>query len=56
MTEPMGDHQIIWLDLQGISVSLTTDKQVRVDVDQAVRFDIERQRISLFDQDSGLRV
>ena len=56
VTEPMGDHQIIWLDLQGISVSLTTDKQVRVDVDQAVRFDIERQRISLFDQDSGLRV
>ena len=56
VTEPMGDHQIIWLDLQGIPISLSADKQQKVEVDQAVRFDLERERISLFDQNSGVRV
>jgi len=53
VTEPMGDHQIVWLDVQGLAVSLTTDKQLKVSLDQAVHFDLDRQRISLFDQASG---
>jgi len=56
VTEPMGDHQIVWLDLQGQTIGLTTDNQNEVSVDQHVRFEIDPKRISLFDAASENRL
>lgn len=56
VTEPMGDHQIVWLDLQGQTIGLTTGNSKEVRVDQRVCFEIDRQRISLFDAESESRL
>ena len=56
VTEPMGDHQIIWLDFQGQTIGLTTDKQDELHLDQRVRFAIDRQRVSLFDAETEARI
>ena len=56
VTEPMGDHQIVWLDFQGLAVGLKTEKQEVLLPDQRVRFEIDLPRISLFDAGSEARL
>jgi len=56
VTEPMGDHQIVWLDFEGLAVGLKTEKQDALLPDQRVRFEIDLPRISLFDAGSEARL
>ena len=54
--EPMGDHQIIWLDVRGETVGLTSPNLDAIHVDQPVRFEIDATKISLFDAVSEARL
>ncbi|MFT3850613.1 MAG: ABC transporter ATP-binding protein [Propionivibrio sp.] len=56
VTEPMGDHQIVWLDFERQAIALTTDKQAPIRPDQRVRFRIDRRSVSVFDAESERRL
>ena len=51
LVEPMGNHQVIWLDCGGHNLSAIVHDARILAPGQAVRFAIDAARISLFDQD-----
>lgn len=56
LVEPMGNHQVIWIDFHGCSLSLISHEVVDIKAEQSVRFNIDQQRITLFDQVSEQRI
>ncbi len=56
LVEPMGNHQVVWLDCGGHALSAIVHDPRPLAPGQAVRFAIDAARVSLFDPASGKRV
>jgi multiple sugar transport system ATP-binding protein len=55
LVEPMGAHRVVWLDCGGKQLSCILQGSRAIAPDDAVAFEIDAQRASLFDPDSGQR-
>jgi multiple sugar transport system ATP-binding protein len=55
LVEPMGAHRVVWLECGGKQLSCILQGSRAVAPDDTVTFEIEAQRASLFDPDSGRR-
>ncbi|MGI4718273.1 MAG: ABC transporter ATP-binding protein [Janthinobacterium lividum] len=56
LVEPMGNHQVVWLDCGGHALSSIVHDPRPLASGQAVRFAIDVARVSLFDPASGRRL
>ena len=56
LVEPMGNHQVLWLNQEGAQLAVMLPEDETAAVDSRVAFDIDTGRISLFDQNSGERL
>ncbi|MDK6076995.1 ABC transporter ATP-binding protein [Massilia varians] len=56
LVEPMGNHQVVWLDCGGHQLSSIVHDPRPLASGQAVRFAIDAARVSLFDPASGKRL
>ena len=56
LVEPMGNHQVVWLDCGGHQLSCIVHDPRPLSTGQSVRFDIDAARVSLFDPASGKRL
>lgn len=56
LIEPMGNHQVVWIDCGGQALSLIEHDARPLAGGQTVRFSIDAGRVSLFDQGSGERL
>jgi multiple sugar transport system ATP-binding protein len=56
LVEPMGNHQVVWLDCGGHQLASIVHDPRPLALGQAVRFDIDVARVSLFDPASGKRL
>jgi len=56
LVEPMGNHQVVWIDCGGQALSLIEHDARPLVSGQALRFTIDAGRVSLFDQGSGGRL
>ncbi len=56
LVEPMGNHQVVWLDCGGHQLSSIVHDPRPLASGQALRFDIDAARVSLFDPDTGTRL
>ena len=56
LVEPMGNHQVVWIEHGSRHLAAVVHEPMALQSGQALRFDVDRQRLSLFDQDSGLRM
>jgi multiple sugar transport system ATP-binding protein len=56
LVEPMGNHQVVWIDCGGQTLSAVVHEDISLQPDAPLRFDIEVGRLSLFDPDSELRL
>ncbi len=56
LVEPMGNHQVVWLDCGGHQLSSIVHDPRPLASGQAVRFDIDASRVSLFDPKDGKRL
>ena len=56
LVEPMGNHQVVWLDAGGHALSVLVHDPRPLAAGQAVRFAIDAARVSLFDPASGRRL
>ena len=56
LVEPMGNHQVVWLDCGGHALSAIVHDSRTLAPGQAVRFAIDAARISLFEPGSGRRL
>ena len=55
LVEPMGNHQVVWLDCGGQALSCIEHDARPLASGQAVRFAIDTARVSLFDPQNGER-
>ncbi|MEH6433622.1 ABC transporter ATP-binding protein [Massilia sp. DD77] len=53
LVEPMGNHQVVWLDCGGHALSSLVHEPRPMAAGQRVRFAIDAARVSLFDPSSG---
>jgi multiple sugar transport system ATP-binding protein len=56
LIEPMGNHQIVWIDCNGNILSSIVQERLEYRLDELVRFDIEVTMASLFDQANEQRL
>ncbi|MGI4842996.1 MAG: ABC transporter ATP-binding protein [Janthinobacterium lividum] len=56
LVEPMGNHQVVWLDCGGHQLSSIVHDPRPLASGQTVRFDVDAARVSLFDPSSGRRL
>jgi multiple sugar transport system ATP-binding protein len=56
LVEPMGNHQVVWLDCGGHQLSSIVHDPRPLATGQALRFDIDASRVSLFHPASGERL
>lgn len=56
LVEPMGNHQVVWLDCAGQALSCIVHDARPLASGQAVRFAIDAARVSLFDPKNGQRL
>ena len=56
LVEPMGNHQVVWLDCGGQALSCIEHDGRPLASGQAVRFAIDTARVSLFDPENGQRL
>jgi len=56
LVEPMGNHQVVWLDCGGQALSCIVHDARPLASGQAVRFAIDAARVSLFDPKNGQRL
>jgi len=56
LVEPMGNHQVVWLDCGGHQLASIVHDPHPLALGQVVRFDIDVARVSLFDPASGKRL
>ncbi|MCC6070392.1 ABC transporter ATP-binding protein [Massilia sp. GCM10020059] len=56
LVEPMGNHQVVWIDCAGHMLSSIAPELQHFAPGQAVRFAIDGARVSLFDPDGGKRL
>jgi multiple sugar transport system ATP-binding protein len=53
LVEPMGNHQVVWIDCAGHQLSCIVQERRQFVPGEALAFDIDGARVSLFDPDSG---
>ena len=56
VVEPMGNHDVVWLDFHGNTFSVVINGTSTFQADQRIRFDVDRKKISLFDRSSEQRL
>jgi multiple sugar transport system ATP-binding protein len=56
LVEPMGNHQVVWIEAGGQQLSAIVHDQRGFAVGQEVRFGVDASRVSLFDPDSEQRL
>lgn len=56
LVEPMGNHSVVWIRCGDISLAAVVQERCELVSDQSLRFDIDRNRISLFDSTSEQRL
>ena len=56
LVEPMGNHQVVWLQTAGVTLAALVHDGRPLQVEQVVRFNVDRSRVSLFDAASELRL
>lgn len=56
LIEPMGSHQIIWINCCGNTFSSVTQEITKYKLDEQIHFDIDATKASLFDQVSEQRL
>jgi multiple sugar transport system ATP-binding protein len=56
LVEPMGNHQVVWIECGGEQLSAIVHDQRSFSVGEAVRFDVDAGRVSLFDPVSEQRL
>lgn len=56
LIEPMGNHHVVWIALDGNLLSCVVSGSLGVAMDQIVRFDLDVQKVSLFDSGSEQRL
>lgn len=56
LIEPMGNHQVVWIECNGNLLSSVVHDQAEFNVDERVRFSIDAARISLFDKSGEQRL
>lgn len=56
LIEPMGNHQIVWIDCCGNTLSSVVYEMVEYRLDEPVRFDINVARVTLFNQATEQRL
>jgi multiple sugar transport system ATP-binding protein len=56
LVEPMGNHQVAWIDCGGQQLSAIVTGTQQFALGQQVRFGIDTARVSLFDPQSGNRL
>ncbi len=56
LVEPMGNHQVVWLERAGASVAAVLPGDAPGPGERRLRFDIDRARLSLFDAAHGHRL
>jgi multiple sugar transport system ATP-binding protein len=56
LVEPMGNHQVVWMDAGGHALSTIDHAQRAFAPGETVRFTIDAARASLFDPDTGQRL
>lgn len=56
LVEPMGNHQVIWIDYAGIVLSAVMHESHALAPDSAVKFRLDASRVSLFDATSEARL
>ncbi|HEY5801179.1 MAG TPA: ABC transporter ATP-binding protein [Burkholderiaceae bacterium] len=56
IVEPMGNHQVVWLDCGGLVLSAIAHDAQPYTPGQQVRFALDANRMSLFDPESGERL
>jgi multiple sugar transport system ATP-binding protein len=54
--EPVGNHQIIWIEHSGLSLAVVVHDAIELNIDGPIRFDIDIDRVSLFDEASEQRL
>lgn len=48
--EPVGNHQIIWIEHSGLSLAVVVHDAIELSIDGPIKFDIDIDRVSLFDE------
>ena len=56
LVEPMGNHQVVWLDVAGQSVACLGSGELRVALDDQVGLSVQTEHINVFDRSSGVRL
>jgi multiple sugar transport system ATP-binding protein len=56
LVEPMGNHQVVWLQHCGLSLAALVHDHTPVLTDTRVRFSIDRSQVLLFEQTHGRRL
>jgi multiple sugar transport system ATP-binding protein len=56
LVEPMGANQVVWLDVEGVSLAVDADAQFEPPADRRVAFEIDPRRVSFFDLQSQQRL
>ncbi|WP_345814930.1 ABC transporter ATP-binding protein [Paraburkholderia sp. PREW-6R] len=56
LVEPMGNHQVIWLDYHGVQIASIDQTRIPVNVGDTAAFSFDSRHISLFDEASGGRL
>ena len=53
LVEPMGNHQVVWLDSRGVSLSILLRENVHLVTGTEVRFDLNSEQLAVFDTEGG---
>ncbi|MEK8053184.1 ABC transporter ATP-binding protein [Ideonella sp. DXS22W] len=56
LIEPMGNHQVVWVDVAGQAVAVLDHAALPLATDQPLRLALAADRLSLFDPDTGARL
>ncbi|MFP5392239.1 MAG: ABC transporter ATP-binding protein [Gammaproteobacteria bacterium] len=56
LIEPMGNHQVLWLALGSLRLAAIVNDNRVFQAGQSVRFDIDAQRVTLFDKGTEMRL
>ncbi|MDE1182293.1 ABC transporter ATP-binding protein [Paraburkholderia sp.] len=56
LVEPMGNHQVVWIDFQGTQIAAVDQHKTAIAAGDFVRFTLDVAHISVFDEASGARL
>ena len=56
LVEPMGNHQVVWMQLQGQTLSALVHDGRPIEMGEVLAFDIDDSRLNVFDASSELRL